>query len=47
VAIKCSKMGAILSIVGRDYNRIQETLHQLEGINNFNDLTRSVQVMAW
>ena len=31
VAIECSKMRAILNIVGRDQNRLQDTLQQLNG----------------
>ena len=31
IAIECSKMGAILSIVGRNKDRLQETLQELNG----------------
>lgn len=30
-AINCSKMGAVVALVGRDENRLQETLSQMEG----------------
>ena len=30
-AINCSKMGAVVALVGRDENRLQETLVQMEG----------------
>lgn len=39
IAIECSKMGADLNIVGRDNERLQETLQQLEGDRHFSFLT--------
>ena len=30
-AINCSKMGAVVALVGRNENRLQETLAQMEG----------------
>ena len=34
-AINCSKMGAVVALVGRDESRLQETLAQMEGDGHF------------
>lgn len=46
-AIECSRMGAHVSITGRDQARLDEVLHQLDGEENLSlvaDLTQAEQV---